>query len=98
KEAANHMVAAWREGRAQVYAAGETAMGTAMETAMRTHIFMAIGALTLLMAWQPTDAAAQNQGARSYRQCWQRAYNRGWERNTRGERQFIRNCMRGKPA
>jgi hypothetical protein len=63
---------------------------------MRTHIFLAIAALALLLAWQPTDAAAQSQQARSYNYCWQLAYNRGWERNTRGERHFIRNCMRGK--
>jgi hypothetical protein len=69
-----------------------------METAMRMHIFMAIAALAFLLAWQPTDVAAQSQQARSYSYCWQRAYNRGWERNTRGERQFIRNCMRGKVA
>jgi hypothetical protein len=65
---------------------------------MRTHIFMAIAALALLLAWHPTDVAAQSQQARSYNYCWQLAYNRGWERNSRGERQFIRNCMRGRAA
>ena len=65
---------------------------------MRTLVFMAIAALAILLAWQPTDVVAQSQQARSYNYCWQLAYNRGWERNTRGERQFIRNCMRGKNA
>ena len=65
---------------------------------MRTHIFMAIAALTILLAWQSTyPTTAQGQQARSYSYCWQRAYNRGWERNTHGERQFIRRCMRGQP-
>jgi len=65
---------------------------------MRTHIFMAIAALALLLTWQPTEATAQSQEARSYSYCWQLAYNRGWERYTRGERRFIRNCMRGRIA
>jgi hypothetical protein len=64
---------------------------------MRTYIVMAIAALALVLAWQPTDVAAKSQQVRSYGYCWQRAYNRGWERNTHGERQFIRNCMRGRP-
>jgi hypothetical protein len=64
---------------------------------MRTYIVMAIAALALVLAWQPTDVAAKSQQAHSYGYCWQRAYNRGWERNTHGERQFIRNCMRGRP-
>jgi hypothetical protein len=65
---------------------------------MRTHIFMAIAALTVLLAWQLTDPApAQARQAHSYNYCWQQAYNRGWERNTRGERHFIRRCMRGQP-
>jgi hypothetical protein len=64
---------------------------------MRTYIVMAIAALALVLAWQPTDVAAQRQQVHSYSYCWQRAYNRGWERNTHGERQFIRNCMRGRP-
>jgi hypothetical protein len=63
---------------------------------MRTHIFMAIAAITLFLGGQAPEATAQNQKAHSYSYCWQQAYNRGWERNTRGERQFIRNCMRGK--
>jgi hypothetical protein len=63
---------------------------------MRMHIFITIAGLALLLAWQPTDVAAQRQHARSYSYCWQQAYNRGWERNTRGERHFIRNCMRGR--
>jgi hypothetical protein len=63
---------------------------------MCTYILFAIAALALLLAWQPSDVSAQSQQARSYSQCWQLAYNRGWERNSRGERQFIRNCMRGK--
>jgi len=91
------MAAVWKRPCANLRCRGN-AMGTAMETPMQMHIFMAVAALTLLVAWQPNDAMAQNQQARSYRQCWQLAYNRGWERNTRGERQFIRNCMRGKPA
>ena len=50
---------------------------------MRTHIFIAIAALTVLLAWQLTDPApAQARQAHSYNYCWQRAYNRGWERNT----------------
>jgi len=63
---------------------------------MCAYIFVAIAALALVLAWQPTDVAAQSQQVHSYSYCWQRAYNRGWERNSRGERQFIRNCMRGK--
>jgi hypothetical protein len=67
---------------------------------MRTHIFIAIAPLALLLAWQPTDVVAQSQQVRShsYNYCWQEAYNRGWERNTRGERRFIRNCIRGRIA
>jgi hypothetical protein len=63
---------------------------------MCMHIVLAIASLALLLAWPTTDVAAQSRHARSYSYCWQRAYNKGWERNTRGERQFIRNCMRGK--
>ena len=65
---------------------------------MRAHIFAAIAALTLLLAWQAINATAKSQQARSYNYCWQLAYNQGWEWNTRGERQFIRNCMRGRPT
>jgi hypothetical protein len=65
---------------------------------MRTHIFMAIAALTVLLAWQSTSPTpAQARQAHSYSYCWQQAYNRGWDRNTRGERHFIRRCMRGQP-
>jgi hypothetical protein len=61
---------------------------------MRTLI--TIAALALSLAWQPTDAAAKSHQVRSYSHCWQLADNRGWTRNTRGERQFIRQCMRGR--
>jgi hypothetical protein len=65
---------------------------------MRTLIFMAIAALAVSLAWQSTDPALAQAGqARSYNYCWQLAFNRGWERNTRGERNFIRRCMRGQP-
>ena len=47
---------------------------------MCAYISLAIAALILLLAWQPTDVAAQSQQARSYNYCWQLAYNRGWER------------------
>jgi hypothetical protein len=64
---------------------------------MRTHVFMAIAVLTVLLAWQSTfPATAEARQAHSYNYCWQRAYNRGWERNTWGERRFIRRCMRGQ--
>jgi hypothetical protein len=64
---------------------------------MRTLILMPIAALAVSFAWQSTDpATAEARQAHSYNYCWQRAYNRGWERNTWGERQFIRRCMRGQ--
>jgi hypothetical protein len=64
---------------------------------MRTLILTAIAALTVSLAWQSTDPGmAQAQQAHSYNYCWQQAFNRGWERNTRGERNFIRRCMRGQ--
>lgn len=67
------------------------------ETAMRTLILMAIGALAVLLAWQSAvPATAEARQAHSYNYCWQLAYNRGWERNTRGERHFVRRCMRGQ--
>ena len=64
---------------------------------MRTLIVTAFAALTLSLAWPLTDgAAAKSQQARSYNACEALADARGWTRNTRGERQFIRQCMRGK--
>jgi hypothetical protein len=65
---------------------------------MRTHIFIVIAVLTIFLGWQSTyPTTAQARQAHSYSFCQQRAYNRGWERNTHGERQFIRRCMRGQP-
>jgi hypothetical protein len=64
---------------------------------MRTVIVTAIATLVLTLAWPATDpAVAQSKQARSYNYCWQLAANRGWTRNTWGERQFIRRCMRGR--
>jgi len=66
---------------------------------MRTLMITAMASLALSLAWPSTDAAvAQTRHAHSYNYCWQLAYNRGWGRNTHGERQFIRRCMRGRPA
>jgi hypothetical protein len=53
-------------------------------------------ALALSLAWPSTDAEAQGRQVRSYGSCQQLAENRGWTRNTRGERQFIRRCMQGR--
>jgi len=66
---------------------------------MRTLIIIitASAALALSLAWPSTDATAQNRRVHSYNYCWQLASNRGWERNTRGERAFIRRCMQGRP-
>jgi hypothetical protein len=95
-EARRDMAAAQRRPRV-AYSARENSNKDSKETAMRTHIFMAIAALTVLLAWQSTyPTTAQARQAHSYSYCWQRAYNRGWERNTHGERQFIRRCMRGQ--
>ena len=64
---------------------------------MRTLIVTGIAALALWLVWPSTDAAVAQRSGHSYGYCWQRAYNLGWERNTRGERNFIRRCMRGLP-
>lgn len=64
---------------------------------MRTLIVTGSAVLALWLAWPSTDAAVAQRYAHSYNYCWQQAYNRGWERNTRGERHYIRRCMRGLP-